>query len=116
MVIVCFLVSPATVRFCSSLLGRGERLKQAKDEAKIVIDQYRAEKELEFNSSALSLGGDDAASAKALQEETQAEMNKMKTQFTNNSNKALQVLLSKCVEIDLDVPAARIRSAQKAQL
>ena len=43
-------------------------------------------------------------------------MHLQKQQFEQNSSKALQVLLAKCCEVDLEVPAARIRSAQKAAM
>ena|ERR1719506_2663379 len=95
-------------------VGRGERLKQAKEEADTVIASFRAEKEVEFNTALLSVSGSDTQSSSALKTQTEAEMTKMKADFDANAGKALQVLLAKCCEVDLDVPAARIRSAQKA--
>lgn len=38
------------------LLGRGDRMKQAKADAQELIDQYRAEKQQEFNNSVLAAG------------------------------------------------------------
>ncbi|GMH55884.1 hypothetical protein TL16_g02010, partial [Triparma laevis f. inornata] len=95
-------------------VGRGDRLKQAKEEADGVISQFRSEKEVEFNTALLSVGGSDSQSSSALKQDTEREMHLQKSQFEQNSGKALQVLLAKCCEVDLEVPAARIRSAQKA--
>lgn len=37
----------------------------------------------------------------------------MQGQFTKNAQKAVDVLLSKCCEVSLEVPPARVRSTQK---
>ena len=55
-------------------------------------------------------GGD--ASAK-LQAETNKNVQAMQGQFTKNAQKAVDVLLSKCCEVSLEVPTARIRATQK---
>jgi hypothetical protein len=96
--------------------GRGDRLKQAKESAASTIASYRSSKELEFQSSALNLGDSNSTSSLLLQGQTKADMEKMKKEYEGNSGKALQVLLSKCCEVDLTVSKARIRSAQKAAM
>ncbi|KAL3780143.1 hypothetical protein ACHAW5_003504 [Stephanodiscus triporus] len=60
----------------------------------------------------VSSGSGDSSSTK-LQAETAAEILSMQAQFSKNAQKAVDVLLSKCCEVSLDVPAARIRSTQK---
>ena len=57
-------------------------------------------------------GSGNNASAK-LQAETNAEVQDMQGQFHQNAQKAVDVLLSKCCEVSLEVPSARIRSTQK---
>jgi len=37
----------------------------------------------------------------------------MQKQFQKNGQRAVDVLLSKCCEVSLEVPSARIRSTQK---
>lgn len=37
----------------------------------------------------------------------------MQGQFQRNQQKAIDVLLSKCCEVSLEVPSARVRSTQK---
>lgn len=37
----------------------------------------------------------------------------MQGQFTKNAQKAVDVLLSKCCEVSLEVPTARVRATQK---
>jgi len=81
-----------------------------------VISGYRSDKELSFQSNALTLGSSDTTSSVQLQQATQRDMEKMKRQYEGNSNKALQLLLSKCCEVDLEVSKARVRSAQKAAM
>jgi len=37
----------------------------------------------------------------------------MEGQYNSNMQKAIDVLLSKCCEVSLEVPSARVRSTQK---
>ena len=94
--------------------GRGDRMKQAKKDAKQLIDSYRSEKQEEFNNMALSKGGSEGNASAKLQADTQKEISEMQAQFKKNANKAVDVLLSKCCEVSLEVPTARVRSTQKA--
>ena len=94
--------------------GRGDRLKAAKAESAEVINAYRQQKDLEFQTSILSTGDGDSQQAKVLEQQTTEAMGKMKKDFEDNSKKGLQTLLSKVCEVNLDVPSARVRSAQKA--
>ena len=94
--------------------GRGDRMKQAKVEAQTLIDSYRGEKQNEFNNMALSKGGSEGNASAKLQNETSTEINAMQKQFTSNAQKAVDVLLSKCCEVSLEVPTARVRATQKA--
>jgi hypothetical protein len=88
-------------------------MKQAKVEAQELIDAYRGEKQEEFNNMALSKGGSEGASSAKLQAETNAEIGIMQNEFQGNAQKAVDVLLSKCCEVSLEVPTARVRSTQK---
>ena len=38
----------------------------------------------------------------------------MQGQFQKNAQKAVDILLSKCCEVSLEVPTARVRATQKA--
>lgn len=102
------------VRWLSrSSTGRGDRMKQAKVEAQQLIDSYRAEKQEEFNNMALSQGGSEGNAAAALQAETNKEVQAMEGLFQKNVQGAVDVLLSKCCEVSLEVPTARVRATQK---
>lgn len=57
-------------------------------------------------------GSGNDASAK-LQAETTKDIQAMQGRFTKNAQKAVDVLLSKCCEVSLEVPSARIRATQK---
>mmetsp|Transcript_1529 Transcript_1529/g.2254 ORF Transcript_1529/g.2254 Transcript_1529/m.2254 type:complete len:128 (+) Transcript_1529:60-443(+) len=94
-------------------IGRGDRMKQAKVEAQELIDGYRGEKQEEFNNMALSKGGSEGSASAKLQAETNAEISQMQARFQSNAQKAVDVLLSKCCEVSLEVPTARVRSTQK---
>mmetsp|Transcript_31646 Transcript_31646/g.47820 ORF Transcript_31646/g.47820 Transcript_31646/m.47820 type:complete len:128 (+) Transcript_31646:72-455(+) len=94
-------------------IGRGDRMKQAKVEAQELIDGYRGEKQEEFNNMALSKGGSEGSASAKLQAETNADISKMQARFQSNAQKAVDVLLSKCCEVSLEVPTARVRSTQK---
>jgi len=94
--------------------GRGTRLKQAKSEAQASIDAYRAQKQSEFDAATLTMSGATSGSGEELRRETQREVKVMEAQFSEQSSEAMKVLLAKCCDVNLDVPAARVRSAQKA--
>merc|ERR1712151_10868 len=94
-------------------LGRGERMKQAKQDAQELIDSYRAEKQEEFNNKVLAAGGSGGSASAKLQGETNNEIQIMQAQFQRNAQKAIDVLLAKCCEVSLEVPTARVRSTQK---
>lgn len=96
------------------LKGRGDRMKQAKIEAQGLIGAYRAEKQEEFNNMALSKGGSEGNASAKLQADTNKEIQEMQASFQKNAQKAVDILLSKCCEVSLEVPTARIRATQKA--
>lgn len=93
--------------------GRGDRMKQAKADAQELIDTYRAEKQDEFNNIVLSKGGSEGSASAKLQSETTKEISDMQSLFQKNAQKAVDVLLSKCCEVSLEVPTARVRATQK---
>lgn len=89
-------------------------MKQAKTEAQSLIDTYRADQQAAFNNMVLSKGGSEGTASAQLQQETSKEVNALQAQFQKNAAKAVDVLLSKCCEVSLEVPTARVRSTQKA--
>lgn len=58
-------------------------------------------------------GGSGGNASAKLQAETNKEIQIMQAQFQSNAQKAVDVLLSKCCEVSLEVPTARVRSTQK---
>jgi len=98
---------------CSWNEARGDRMKQAKTDAQELIDAYRGEKQEEFNNRVLAAGGSGGSASAKLQAETNNEIQIMQGQFQRNAQKAVDVLLSKCCEVSLEVPSARVRSTQK---
>ena len=83
-------------------------------EAQELITAYRAEKLDEFNNLVLSKGGSEGSASAKLQAETNKDISDMQGLFQRNAQKAVDVLLSKCCEVSLEVPTARVRSTQKA--
>ena len=61
----------------------------------------------------MTTGGSGGASSDKLQAETNKEIQQMQGQFQSNAQKAVDVLLSKCCEVSLEVPTARVRVTQK---
>jgi hypothetical protein len=88
-------------------------MKQAKVEAQDLIAAYRAEKQEEFNNMVLSKGGSESGASAKLQAETKTDIARMQSSFQANAQKAVDVLLSKCCEVSLEVPTARVRATQK---
>ncbi len=60
-----------------------------------------------------TIGGSGGNASAKLQAETQQEIQTMQAMFHKNAQKAVDVLLSKCCEVSLEVPTARVRSTQK---
>ena len=89
-------------------------MKQAKVEAQGLINAYRSEKQEEFNNMVLSKGGSQGSASAQLQTDTNKEIQEMQGQFQKNAQKAVDILLSKCCEVSLEVPTARVRATQKA--
>lgn len=89
-------------------------MKQAKVEAQGLINAYRSEKQDEFNNMTLSKGGTEGNASAKLQADTNKEIQEMQVLFQKNAQKAVDVLLSKCCEVSLEVPTARVRATQKA--
>ena len=96
-------------RSSSLLLTQRERV-----DAQSLIDVYKGEKQEEFNSRVLAAGGTGGSASAKLQAETNNEIQAMQGQFQSNAQKATDVLLSKCCEVSLEVPTARVRATQKA--
>jgi len=94
-------------------MGRGDRMKQAKADSAELIASYKAEKQEEFNNMVLSKGGSEGNASAKLQEETNKEVAEMESLFQKNAQKAVDVLLSKCCEVSLEVPTARVRATRK---
>lgn len=94
-------------------IARGDRMKQAQTDADELIAAYRLEQQDAFEKAANASGGTGGHASAKLQAETSKEIQAMQGQFTKNAQKAVDVLLSKCCEVSLEVPTARIRSTQK---
>mmetsp|Transcript_6944 Transcript_6944/g.8046 ORF Transcript_6944/g.8046 Transcript_6944/m.8046 type:complete len:129 (+) Transcript_6944:75-461(+) len=94
-------------------MGRGDRMKQAKADGKELIATYRGEKQEEFNNMVLSKGGSEGSASAKLNSETNTEITEMQAGFQKNAQKAVDVLLSKCCEVSLEVPTARVRATRK---
>ena len=62
----------------------------------------------------MSKGGSEGSASAKLQAETNKDISDMQGLFQRNAQKAVDVLLSKCCEVSLEVPTARVRSTQKA--
>ena len=89
-------------------------MKQAKVEAQGLIQVYRNEKQEEFNNMVLSKGGSEGSASAKLQADTNKDVQEMQALFQKNAQKAVDILLSKCCEVSLEVPTARVRATQKA--
>mmetsp|Transcript_8571 Transcript_8571/g.15555 ORF Transcript_8571/g.15555 Transcript_8571/m.15555 type:complete len:124 (-) Transcript_8571:60-431(-) len=94
-------------------IARGDRMKQAQTDADELIAAYRLEQQDAFDKAASASGGSGGARSAGLQAETNRDVQAMQGQFTRNAQKAVDVLLSKCCEVSLEVPTARIRATQK---
>lgn len=88
-------------------------MKQAKSDSSDLIATYRAEKQEEFNNMVLSKGGSEGNASAKLQSETNKGIADMQSEFQKNAQKAVDVLLSKCCEVSLEVPTARVRATRK---
>ncbi|KAL3781361.1 hypothetical protein HJC23_013445 [Cyclotella cryptica] len=94
-------------------IARGDRMKQAQADADELIAAYRREQQDAFDKKVLLEGGSGGNASAKLQAETNKEIQIMQAQFQSNAQKAVDILLSKCCEVSLEVPTARVRATQK---
>ena len=94
-------------------IARGDRMKQAQADADELIAAYRREQQDSFDKNVMMKGGSGGNASAKLQAETNKDVQMMQGQFQSNAQKAVDVLLSKCCEVSLEVPTARVRSTQK---
>mmetsp|Transcript_24620 Transcript_24620/g.67973 ORF Transcript_24620/g.67973 Transcript_24620/m.67973 type:complete len:126 (-) Transcript_24620:260-637(-) len=94
-------------------MGRGDRMKQAKADSTELVAAYKAEKQEEFNNMVLSKGGSEGNASAKLQADTAKDIAELQSMFQKNAQKAVDVLLSKCCEVSLEVPTARVRATRK---
>ncbi|KAL3801910.1 hypothetical protein ACHAWO_010682 [Cyclotella atomus] len=94
-------------------IARGDRMKQAQADADELIAAYRREQQDAFDKKVAMEGGSGGNASAKLQAETNKDIQEMQGQFQSNAQKAVDVLLSKCCEVSLEVPTARVRSTQK---
>mmetsp|Transcript_27305 Transcript_27305/g.63950 ORF Transcript_27305/g.63950 Transcript_27305/m.63950 type:complete len:95 (+) Transcript_27305:257-541(+) len=88
-------------------------MKQAKADSTELVAAYKAEKQEEFNNMVLSKGGSEGSASAKLQADTAKEVAELQSMFQKNAQKAVDVLLSKCCEVSLEVPTARVRATRK---
>jgi len=88
-------------------------MKQAKADSADLVAAYNSEKQEEFNNMVLSKGGSEGSASAKLQSETNKEVTELQSLFQKNAQKAVDVLLSKCCEVSLEVPTARVRATRK---
>ena len=88
-------------------------MKQAKSDSSDLIASYKGEKQEEFNNMVLSKGGSGGEASAKLHSSTNKEVSDLQSSFQKNAQKAVDVLLSKCCEVSLEVPTARVRATRK---
>lgn len=77
-----------------------ERMKQAKVEAAEVVDKYRIDKENEFKTKASATNV--SAESTVLEEQTAADVAKMRVTFDQNKEDVIKMLLSHVTNVNLD--------------
>mmetsp|Transcript_40415 Transcript_40415/g.126471 ORF Transcript_40415/g.126471 Transcript_40415/m.126471 type:complete len:113 (-) Transcript_40415:507-845(-) len=93
----------ATQIIASARAERTEKMKQAKDEAQAVIEEYRREKEAALAASASAGGGTDSDLA-VLQQENVQLMATMDGDYSTNKEKTIEFLVSLASTVDVVFP------------
>ena len=80
---------------------KAARLKQAAKEAEEEISAYKNNRELQFREFAKVRTGDSSGAAKAVEQDTAAELGQIKAQVATNKEKMLAALLQSVTTVSL---------------
>ncbi|KFO86628.1 V-type proton ATPase subunit G 3, partial [Buceros rhinoceros silvestris] len=82
---------------------KGERLKQAKDEATAEIDHYRLQREKEFRNKQTNVMGSQGNISAKIEEQTTETIRNMTSSYHKNMESMMKKLLSTICDINPEV-------------
>ncbi|KAH9377666.1 hypothetical protein HPB48_000524 [Haemaphysalis longicornis] len=95
---------PRSPEMCAGCLswnaGKAKRLKQAKDEAQVEIDKFKADKERQFKEYEAKHMGSKEDIASKIEAETRQKMAEMNQQVAQHKKAVIEKLISLVYEID----------------
>jgi len=93
--------------------ARTERMKEARVEADVLIDEYTREKEAAYQAARSKSSGSSTNDFSALDRSTDYDITNMNQQFQFNAEKVIQMMVDKVTgEFPLKVPEARIKQSR----
>ncbi|CAH8510755.1 unnamed protein product [Schistosoma margrebowiei] len=78
---------------------RAKRLKEAKGEANLEVDAFKAQQEAHYNSLELQVNSQYGPYEEVCRQMTDEQLKSMQHSFQSNKNAALQLLLSKVLDV-----------------
>ncbi|CAM9588522.1 unnamed protein product [Discosporangium mesarthrocarpum] len=87
--------------------ARTKRMKEAKQEAEGLARAYRAEKEAQYQASMQKSLGSSGSDSTTLGAETELAINTMKTDYSANQDKVMDLLVHEVCHVKLVVPEGR---------
>ncbi|EOA95861.1 Vacuolar proton pump subunit G 3, partial [Anas platyrhynchos] len=87
----------------SSPLGKGKRLKQAKEEAIAEIDHYRLQREKEFRNKQTNVMGSQGDLSAKIEEQTKETIQKLTSSYHKNKESMMKKLLNMIYDINPEV-------------
>mmetsp|Transcript_1025 Transcript_1025/g.1547 ORF Transcript_1025/g.1547 Transcript_1025/m.1547 type:complete len:112 (-) Transcript_1025:45-380(-) len=100
----------ASEKIAEARAARNEKMKNAKREAQILIDEYRKEKEKSYQESLEKTLGTSGSESENLQRQTDAEVSKMKQDFERNKSTVINMLVGAVCSVTCVVPEGRKRN------
>ncbi|CAM9108853.1 unnamed protein product [Heterosigma akashiwo] len=90
--------------------ARTERMKEARVEADVLIEEYRRQKEAAYKAASEKASGSSTNDFSELERQTGADIETMRSQYQQNVDKVIFMMVEKVTgEFPLEVPEARKR-------
>ncbi len=90
-----------------AFIARIERMKNAKCNAKAMIDAFRVEKESVYHSSVQQCMGEIEAEGTSIEQQTDSDIQVINKQYQNNERAVRDMLVKEVVNVTCQLPESR---------
>mmetsp|Transcript_18356 Transcript_18356/g.24224 ORF Transcript_18356/g.24224 Transcript_18356/m.24224 type:complete len:119 (+) Transcript_18356:126-482(+) len=90
--------------------ARTERMKEARIEADVLIEEFKKQKEAAYQAASAKASGSSTTDFSELEQQTARDVENMRNQYQSNADKVIFMMVDKVTgEFPLKIPEARIK-------